>query len=85
MKNIRVFLSENSQFLEVKFSIYLNRRVFVMYNCIVVKFKCLNKLFLSRHHLCFTIGCIYDLCVARNDSWTRTSTQTNICVYHYGS
>ena len=29
MKNIRVFLSENFQFLEVKFSIYLNRRVFV--------------------------------------------------------
>ena len=30
MKNIRVFLSENFQFLEIKFSIYLNRRVFVM-------------------------------------------------------
>ena len=30
MKNIRIFLSENFQFLEVKFSIYLNRRVFVM-------------------------------------------------------
>ena len=30
MKNIRVFLSENFQFLEVKFSIYLNRHVFVM-------------------------------------------------------
>ena len=30
MKNIRVFLSENFQLLEVKFSIYLNRRVFVM-------------------------------------------------------
>ena len=30
MKNIGVFLSENLQFLEVKFSIYLNRRVFVM-------------------------------------------------------
>ena len=30
MKIIRVFLSENFQFLEVKFSIYLNRRVFVM-------------------------------------------------------
>ena len=29
MKNIS-FLSENFQFLEVKFSIYLNRRVFVM-------------------------------------------------------
>ena len=31
MKNIRVFLSEKFQFLEVKSSIYLNRRVFVMY------------------------------------------------------
>ena len=30
MKNIKVFLYENFQFLEVKFSIYLNRRVFVM-------------------------------------------------------
>ena len=30
LKNIGVFLSENFQFLEVKFSIYLNRRVFVM-------------------------------------------------------
>ena len=30
MKNIRVFLSENFQFLVVKFSIYLNRRVCVM-------------------------------------------------------
>ena len=30
MKNIKVFLSENFQFLEVKFSIYFNRRVFVM-------------------------------------------------------
>ena len=34
MKNIRVFLSENFHFLEVKFSIYLNRRVFVMKACI---------------------------------------------------
>ena len=31
MKNIRDFLSENFQFLEVKFSTYLNRRVFIMY------------------------------------------------------
>ena len=30
MKNIRFFLSENFQFLEVKFSIYLHRHVFVM-------------------------------------------------------
>ena len=31
MKNIRVFLPENFQYLEVKFSIYLNRRVFDMF------------------------------------------------------
>ena len=30
MKNIRIFVSENFQFLEVKVSIYLNRRIFVM-------------------------------------------------------
>ena len=30
MKNIRGFLSEKFQFLEMKFSVYLNRRVFVM-------------------------------------------------------
>ena len=30
MKNIRFFLSKNSHFLVAKFSVYLNRRVFVM-------------------------------------------------------
>ena len=30
MKNIRIFLSEKFPFLVVKFSIYLNRSVFVM-------------------------------------------------------
>ena len=30
MKNIRIFLSENAHFLVVKFSVYLNRHVFVM-------------------------------------------------------
>ena len=30
MKNIKVFLSVNFEFLEVKFSIYLNKRVFEM-------------------------------------------------------
>ena len=30
MKNIRIFLSENFQFLVVTFSVYLNRHVFVM-------------------------------------------------------
>ena len=32
MKNIRVFISENFQVLVVKFSMYLNRRVFVNAN-----------------------------------------------------
>ena len=31
MKHIRVFLSEKFYFLVVDFSVYLNRRVFVMY------------------------------------------------------
>ena len=30
MKNIRFFLSENFHFLVVKFSVYLNRHVFIM-------------------------------------------------------
>ena len=30
MKNINIFLSENFHFLVVKFSVYLNRHVFVM-------------------------------------------------------
>ena len=34
MKNIRIFLSENFQFLEVKFSLYLNRCVFIMDICL---------------------------------------------------
>ena len=31
MKKYQKFLSENFQFLVIKFSIYLNRRVFVMF------------------------------------------------------
>ena len=30
MTNIRIFFSENFHFFVVKFSVYLNRRVFVM-------------------------------------------------------
>ena len=32
MKKYQSFLSENFQFLEVKISIYLNRRVYIMIN-----------------------------------------------------
>ena len=46
MKNIRVFLSENFQFLEVKFSVYLNRRVFVMLGYVLWLWLFLN--------ICFT-------------------------------
>ena len=48
MKNFSVFLSENFQFLEVKFSIYLNRRVFVMckqtkiVNLTLLEFLCIS-------------------------------------------
>ena len=47
-KNIRVFLSENFQFLDVKFSIYLNRRVFVM-----------NSAYRSRQGYCSTKSFIF--------------------------
>ena len=40
MKNIRVYLSENVQFLEAKFSIYLDRHTFVMKN---TKYKLIYK------------------------------------------
>ena len=39
MKKYQSFLSENFQFLEVKFSIYLNRRVFVMFTELNFEFK----------------------------------------------
>ena len=51
MKNIRVSLSENFQFLEVKFSVYLNRRIFVM-----TGMKGLN-IFIHKH---FTYNHIHD-------------------------
>ena len=35
MKKIFEFLSDSFQFLEVKFSIYLNRRVFVMLSAVL--------------------------------------------------
>ena len=35
-KKYQIFLSENFQFLEVKFSIYLNRRVFIMFSQILM-------------------------------------------------
>ena len=40
MKNIRFFLSENFMFLEVKFFIYLNRRVFVMNDMLRTTWRC---------------------------------------------
>ena len=47
MKNIGGFLSEIFQFLEVKFSIYLNSRVFVM-NMLILAFpvsSCIDDTF----------------------------------------
>ena len=45
MKNIRIFLSENFLFLFVKFSMYLNRRVFVMeQHCLQLICFCLHEM-----------------------------------------
>ena len=40
MKNISLFLSENFQFLEANFFIYLDRRIFIMKN---TKYKLIYK------------------------------------------
>ena len=37
MKKYQSFLSKKFQFLEVKFSLYLNRRVFIIFLAILVK------------------------------------------------
>ena len=52
MKKYQSFLSENFQFLEVKFSIYLNRRVFVMFQV---------KNSDNFHISAYNIGCGYSL------------------------
>ena len=73
MKNIRVFLSENCQFLDVKFSIYLNRHVFMMNSKFILKAtsfgnrccRCnegslyIRKMIIYRHFCC--------TCISRSD------------------
>ena len=45
MKKYQSFLSKNFQFLEVKFSIHLNRRVFVMNKRFVCRVKKISRNF----------------------------------------
>ena len=40
MKNIRIFYLKHYHFLVVKFSVHLNRRVFVMLNSTVTEKEC---------------------------------------------
>ena len=49
MINIRIFLYENFHFLVVKFSVYLNRRVFVIWfvACVQSVMVCLHFILLS--------------------------------------
>ena len=53
MKKILEFLPENFQFLVVKFSVYLNRRVFVMRcRCFTAPLKTeKSKIYLNFQHL----------------------------------
>ena len=43
MKNIKIFIDENFNFTVIKFSIYLNRRVFVM-DCILISFVIIESI-----------------------------------------
>ena len=81
MKNIRILLSENFHFLVVKFSVYLNRRVFVMWIGFVWYpryIRCLSMLFLLHHHLFFIIGFICDLFVTYGFRW-KINFRFHIC------
>ena len=65
MKNTRLFLSENFQFLEEKFSIYLNRPVFVMANTNQKSFFSRCKGGQISPFCAVTRHFIYDWCVRR--------------------
>ena len=60
MKNIRIFLSENFHFLVAKFSVSLNRRVFVMFykikNCLKNDFfiSCDDRIGKMLHNICIS-------------------------------
>ena len=56
MKNIRIFYLKNCHFLVVKFSVYLNRRVFVMISV------CLNIT---------NFAFVYDFMISRNTILVR--------------
>ena len=51
MKKYRSFLSENFQFLEMKRSIYLNRRVFVMRLATAILKSLLTNVWLKRFYV----------------------------------
>ena len=55
-KNIRTFLSENFQFLVVKFSVYLNRHVFVMTTASIRNDQCKLYILHSSHNFGNVLG-----------------------------
>ena len=61
MKNISAFISENFQFWVVKFSMYLNRYVFVML-CFLA--SCLCLLYKIKSYICLSIV-IFDTMIDR--------------------
>ena len=80
MKNIRVFLSENFQFLEVKFSIYLNRRVFIILNFVVCRIVNINDTQLS-YSVPYTI---FEQRRPRSACASAQSDQFFCCHDHFG-
>ena len=73
MKNIRVFLSENFHFFEVKFSIYLNRRVFVMFAFRYILY-CGSKLTTPEPYMSGAIRQICFLFLQENMLWYSLET-----------
>ena len=65
----QIFLSENFMFLEVKFSIYLNRHVFVM-NCVFLRWAQCNV-----EHYQTSAQCMFAICVKYSASDTEGFVQ----------
>ena len=67
MKNIRIFHLKIFIFLLVKFSVYLNRRVFVM-----ISIDILSQFFINKHMLWVLIRCTLQRIIYKEDNVARS-------------
>ena len=59
MKNITIFLSENFQFLVIKFALYLNRHVFVMFKINFILYYIIYLFILLHYSVYVSVSLIF--------------------------